>query len=60
MLKFWTMSLEWMLTSITTYKKAIKPVDKILSDNASFLKSRFNLKVNEINKTFPLRIEQGL
>ena len=49
-----------MLTSITTYKKAIKPVDKILSDNASFLKNRFNLKVNEINKTFPLRIEQGL
>lgn len=49
-----------MLTSITTYKKAIKPADKILSDNASFLKSRFNLKVNEINKTFPLRIEQGL
>ena len=38
------------VNNITTYKKAIKPVDKILSDNTSFLKSRFDFEVDEINK----------
>ena len=35
------------------FMKAIKPVEKILSDTALFLKSKFNLAVNEINKKFP-------
>ena len=33
--------------------KAIKPVEKILSDTVLFLKSKFNLEVNEINEKFP-------
>ena len=30
--------------------KAIKPVDKTLSDNATLLKNKFNFEVNEINE----------
>ena len=30
--------------------KAIKPVEKIVSDNTSFLKNSFNPEVNGINK----------
>ena len=33
----------------STYVKAIKQVEKIVSDNISFLKIAFNLDVNEIN-----------
>ena len=32
---------------------AIKPVEKIVSDNTSFLESKFNLEFNEINKKLP-------
>ena len=38
---------------VAFFFKAIKPVEKILSDTALFLKSKFNLAVNEINKKFP-------
>ena len=34
----------------SSYMKAIKPVDKTLSDNTTLLKNKFNFEVNEINK----------
>ena len=34
----------------STYIKAIKPVDKIVSENTSFLKNEFNLEITDINK----------
>ena len=37
------------VSNITTYMKAIKLVDKIVSENTSFLKNKFNLEVNKIN-----------
>ena len=33
----------------TTFLKAIKPVEKIVSNNTSFLKDKFNLEIDEIN-----------
>ena len=33
--------------------KAMKPVDKILSEDTSFPKSKFNLEFTEINKEPP-------
>ena len=38
------------LLFITMYIKANKPVEKIVSDNATFLKKKINLEVNDINK----------
>ena len=38
----------------STYKKAIKPVHKIVSDNKSFLKYKLNLEVITINKNLPI------
>ena len=38
------------LLFVATYMKVIKPVEKIVSDNTSFLKNRFNPEVNGINK----------
>ena len=32
--------------------KAIKQIDKILSDNTLFLKNKFNLEITEINKNY--------
>lgn len=37
----------------SAYSKAIKAAEKIISDNASFLKSDFNPEVNGINKKLP-------
>lgn len=37
----------------SAYSKAIKAAEKIVSDNASFLKSDFNPEVNGINKKLP-------
>ena len=36
------------------YTKATKPVEKIVLENASFLKNTFNLEVTEIIKKLPL------
>ena len=33
--------------------KTIGPVEKIVSDDTSFLKNKFSLKVDEINKKIP-------
>ena len=33
--------------------KAIKPLDKMVSDNTSFLENKFNLKVSVMNKKLP-------
>lgn len=38
---------------ILIYTKATKPVDKIVAENTSFLKCRFDIEVTEINKMFP-------
>ena len=36
-----------------TYVKATKTVDKIVLENKSFLKNKFDLEVTEINKKLP-------
>ena len=36
-----------------TYANATKPGDKIRSENTSFLKIKFNLEVNDMNKNLP-------
>ena len=38
---------------ISTDAKATKPVDKIVSENTSFLKNELNLEVPEISKNLP-------
>ena len=40
------------INNITTNAKASKPVDKLVSEKTSFLKSQFNLEVTDTNKSF--------
>ena len=37
----------------STYGNITKPIDKIVSDNSKFLKSKFNLEVTETNRKLP-------
>ena len=37
----------------STYLMAIKAVNKVVSDNALFLKNKFNLEINKLNKNLP-------
>ena len=38
-----------IVSNITTYIKATKPIDKNLAGNKSFLESKSNLEVSQIN-----------
>ena len=49
MFKFWS-SVSLNNVNVTTYTTATKPVDKILSENTSFLKKRLDLQVTKINE----------
>lgn len=37
----------------STYIKATKPINKIVSENMQLLKKKSNLEVNKINRQFP-------
>ena len=50
LLKYWSMNLSNVSNITSTCTKATKTVDKIVPENTSFLKDKFNLELTNTNE----------